>query len=105
VRWYSLKSPDKGRPVLILTRSSAITYLRALTVAPITTTVRDIPSEVLLTEEDGLTTVCAANMDNAQTVPKRNLGTLIAVLTPHRMQEVDRAIAFALGLAPATGPT
>jgi mRNA interferase MazF len=101
--WYPFKAPDKQCPVLILTRNSAIGYLSALTITPLTTTVRDIPSEVFLTEEDGLLTVCAANMDNLQTVPKGNLGPLIAVLSPHRMQDVDRAIAFALGLPPMTG--
>ena len=98
VRWYTFKAPDKRRPVLILTRNSAVGYLNALTVAPITTTVRDIPSEVFLTPDDGLLTVCAANMDHIQTVPRSNLGLLIAVLSPHRMDDVDRASASALGL-------
>lgn len=98
VRWYTFKAPDKRRPVLILTRNSAIGFLNALTVAPITTTVRDIPSEVLLTPEDGLLTDCAANLDNIQTVPKAKLGSLIAYLSPERMTEVNQAIGFALGL-------
>jgi mRNA interferase MazF len=98
VRWTTFKTLDKRRPVLILTRDSAIGYLNALTVAPITTTVRDIPSEVPLTREDGLLTNCAANMDNLQTVPKHRLGSLIALVSPGRMVEVDRALAFALGL-------
>ena len=102
VRWYTFRTPDKRRPVLILTRDSAIGFLHALTVAPITTTVRDIPSEVLLTPEDGLLRACAANMDNIQTVPKRRLGPLMAYLSSERMEEVGRAIGFALGLdAPA----
>jgi mRNA interferase MazF len=84
--------------VLILTRNSAIGFLNALTVAPITTTVRDIPSEVFLTAEDGLLTDCAANMDNLQTVPKHKLGSLITPLSAERMEEADQAIAFALGL-------
>jgi mRNA interferase MazF len=84
--------------VLILTRNSAISFLNALTVAPITTTVRDIPSEVFLTPEDGLFTDCAANMDNIQTVPKHKLSSLIAYLSSERMEEVNEAIAFALGL-------
>ena len=104
VRWYTFQAPDKRRPVLILTRNSAIGFLNALTVAPITTTVRDIPSEVFLTSEDGLLTDCAANMDNIQTVPKRRLGSLIAYLSSGRMEEVNGAIAFALGLdAPTFG--
>jgi mRNA interferase MazF len=104
VRWYTFKEPDKRRPVLILTRNSAIGFLNALTVAPVTTTVRDIPSEVFLTAEDGLITDCAANMDNIQTVPKHNLGSLIAYLSSEKMEEVNGAIAFALGLdAPTFG--
>ena len=98
VRWIPTRAPDKRCPVLILTRDSAIGFLNALTVAPITTTVRDIPSEVFLTPEDGLLTPCAANMDNLQTVPKQRPGSLIALLSPGRMVEVDRALAFALGL-------
>lgn len=98
VRWYTFKAPDKRRPVLILTRDSAIGFLNALTVAPITTTIRDIPSEVLLTPEDGLLTDCAANLDNIQTVPKAKLGSLVAYLAPERMAEVNQAISFALGL-------
>jgi mRNA interferase MazF len=98
VRWTTTKAPDKRRPVLNLTRDSAIGFLNALTVAPITTTVRDIPSKVPLTPEDGLLTHCAANMDNLQTVPKHRLGSLIAFLSPGRVLEVNRALAFALGL-------
>lgn len=102
VRWYTFKAPDKRRPVLILTRNSAIGFLNALTVAPITTTIRDIPSEVFLAQEDGLLTDCAANMDNIQTVPKHRLGSVITYLATERMEEVNQAIAFALGLeAPA----
>jgi mRNA interferase MazF len=98
VRWYTFRSPDERRPVLILTRDSAISFLRGITVAPITTTVRDIPSEVFLTRDDGLPTECAANMDNIQTVPKDRLGSVITFLSPARMAEVNRAVAFALGL-------
>ena len=98
VHWYTFKTPDKRRPVLILTRDSAIGFLTALTVAPITTTVRDSPSEVYLSIEDGLRSNCAANMDNIQTVPKRRLGPVLAQLSPERMEEVNQAIAFALGL-------
>jgi mRNA interferase MazF len=98
VRWYTFQSPDRRRPVLILTRDSAIPYLHGITVAPITTTVRDIPTEVFLTPEDGLLTPCAANLDNIQTVPKHRLSSVISSLSPERMADVNRAIAFALGL-------
>jgi len=99
VRWYTFRAPDKRRPVLILTRTSALSFLSGVTVAPITTTIRDIPTEVLLTpEEDGVRSLCAVNFDNIQTVQKRGLGSLITSLSRARLEEVDRAIAFALGM-------
>lgn len=97
VYWYTFREPDKRRPVLILTRNSAITFLNALTIAPITTTIRGIPTEVVLTEEDGLFAMCAVNMDNLQTVPKTKFGGFITHLKPEHMRAVRQAIHFALG--------
>lgn len=97
VCWYTFKVPDKRRPVLVLTRDSAIAILNTVTIAPITSTIRSIPTEVVLTEEDGLPATCAANFDNLQTVPKGNIGNRITQLTARRMKEVAAAIAFALG--------
>jgi mRNA interferase MazF len=98
VRWYTFTGPDKTRPVLILTRSSAIRYLNAVTVAPITTTIRGVPSEVRLSIDDGLMSDCAANFYNLQTVPKTKVGAWLTTLSPQRMAEVDRALQFALGI-------
>ena len=98
VRWYTFASPDKRRPVLVLTRNSAISILHELTVAPITTTVRGIPTEVFLGRADGMATDCAVNLDHMQTVYKSRLGTLITGLSSDRMREVQAAIRFALGL-------
>lgn len=100
VRWYTFAEPDKTRPVLILTRSSAVRYLHAVTVAPITTTIRGVPSEVQLSADDGLMGDCAANFYNMQTIPKAKIGAWITTLTPQRMAEVDRALQFALGIDP-----
>lgn len=97
VCWYTFKTPDKKRPVLILTRNSAIAVLHSVTVAPITSTIRSIPTEVVLTEADGLPTACAANFDNLQTVPKSNIGERIARLTTQKMKEAGTATTFALG--------
>jgi mRNA interferase MazF len=97
VYWYTFKEPDKRRPVLILTRNSAIPVLASLTVAPITTTIRSIPTEVRLSQADGLFTDCAVNLDNIQTVQKAKVGVFIARLSPHHMRAVRKAIAFALG--------
>jgi mRNA interferase MazF len=97
VRWYNFRPPDKRRPVLILTRDSVIEYLNAVTVAPITTTIRDIPSEVFLSQGDGLHADCAVNLDHLQTVPKSQIGELISILSPGRMDEVKDSVLFALG--------
>lgn len=97
VRWYTFKAPDKKGPVLILTRESAIAVLNSVTVAPITSTIRSIPTEVVLTKDDGMPNTCAANFDNLQTVPKSNVGERIARLTARKMQEARAAVAFALG--------
>jgi mRNA interferase MazF len=99
VRWYKFQAPDKRCPVLILTRDSIIEYLGEVTVAPLTSIIRDIPSEVALTRGDGMPRECVVNCDHIQTVSKNKLGALIAVLTPIKMAEVGDAISFALGLA------
>lgn len=98
VYWHAFQAPDKRRPVLILTRNSAIPFLHSVTVAPITSTVRGMPSEVLLTPEDGMRHTCAANFDNIQTVPKQKLGERITGLSARKLAEVAAAAAFALGL-------
>ncbi len=97
VYWYVFQAPDKRRPVVILTRDSAIPYLTSITIAPITTMIRSIPSEVFLSEEDGLATECAANCDNLQTIPKSKLGSYITHLSPAKVIELREAVLFALG--------
>ncbi|MBS3919264.1 MAG: type II toxin-antitoxin system PemK/MazF family toxin [Deltaproteobacteria bacterium] len=98
IRWYKFAQPDKQRPVLILTRNSVLEYLGEITVAPITSTVRDIPSEVFLSKADGMPRDCAFNCDHLQTVSKRKIGALITSLSPERMADVGRAICFALDI-------
>jgi mRNA interferase MazF len=71
--------------------------LHSVTVAPITSTIRSIPTEVILTKDDGLPNTCAANFDNLQTVPKSNIGGRIARLTARKMKEANAAVSFALG--------
>jgi len=97
VRWYTFQPPDKRRPVLILTRDSALSFLTMVTVAPITTTMRNIPSEVFLGPADGLPSDCAVSLDNIQTISRAKVGALIASLSVERMVAVQRAIRFALG--------
>lgn len=98
VYWCELPPPDKRRPVLILTRNSAISFLTGITVAPLTTRVRDIPTEVVLAPEtDGVPIECAVNLDNLQTVQKASLNDYLTTLSSVRMREVMAAIEFAFG--------
>jgi mRNA interferase MazF len=98
VRWYKFQRPDKKRPVVILARDSALDFLGEVTIAPITSTVRDIPSEVLLTSGDGMARDCAVNLDHVQTVPKGNIGPLITTLSREKLHQVREALSFALEL-------
>ena len=99
VCWYKFNTPDKKRPVLILTRDSAISVLNSVTIAPITSTIRSIPTEVVLTEADGLPSTCAANFDNLQTVPKSQIGDRITRVSRRKMKEAAAAVSFALALS------
>ena len=98
VRWYTFKHPDKKRPVVILTRNSILEYLGEVTIAPVTSTIRDIPSEVLLSRLDGMHSDCAINCDHIQTVSKSNVGSMITSLSKEKLSEVRDAINFALDL-------
>jgi len=100
IRLYRFPQPDKERPVLILTRSSAIAYLSRVTVAPITSTIRGVASEVVLGIEDGLKQPCVANLHNVMTVSQQSLGRRLAQLSSLRMKEICAAMAFALGCDP-----
>lgn len=97
IRWYKFMRPDKKRPIVILTRSSALEFLGEVTVAPVTSTIRDIPSEVLLTKEDGMPKNCAVNLDHIQTVSKAKIGPLISTLSSKKMSELKSALLFAVG--------
>jgi mRNA interferase MazF len=97
VRLYNFAPPDKKRPVVVLTRDSAVAYLSTVTVAPITSTIRGVPSEVVLNEDDGMKVACAVNLHNAITVSQDRLGKRVARLSSLRMNEVCAALRFAVG--------
>ena len=97
VRLYQFAAPDKQKPVLVLTRNSAISYLATVTVAPITSTIRGVPSEVVLGEEDGMKSSCAINLHNPITISLERLGQRVAQLNSSRMGEVCAALRFSLG--------
>jgi mRNA interferase MazF len=97
VRLYRFASPDKNRPVVVLTRDSAISYLSTVSVAPITSTIRGVPSEVTLGEDDGMKAPCAVNLHNTITVAQDRLGKRVARLSGPRMDEICAALHFSLG--------
>ena len=90
-------TPDKQRPVVVLTRDSAVSHLATVTVAPISSTIRDVPSEVILDIDDGMKKRCAVNLHIAVTVSQDRIGPRVTRLSAGRMHEVCAALRFALG--------
>jgi mRNA interferase MazF len=97
IRLVQFPSPDKPRPVLVLTRDSALGYLSRVTVAPITSSIRGVPSEVLVGPDDGLKQPSAVNLHNLVTLQQNVIGRRLARLSDAKMRDVCRAIGFALG--------
>ena len=98
VRWYRFRSPDKERSVVLLTRDAVMRSLGEVTTAPITSTIRSIASQVVLTETDGMPHACAVSLDHVQTVQRTRIGALITTLNPGRMDEIRSALLFALDM-------
>ena|SRR5215813_797893 len=94
---FTVSKPDKRRPVLILTRNEVIDLLHTVMVAPITSTIRGAPSEVIVGIEEGLKRDSAVNLDHVQTVPKANLKRFIGTLAPQKMHAVCHALSVATG--------
>ena len=96
--WAKLKPPAGRRPVVLLSRDEAYAVRTAVTVAPVTTTVRGIAVEVSLGLEDGLPKPCAVNCDSMLTIPKVYLEARIARLSERKLEEIHKAIRFALDM-------
>lgn len=94
---HTFKFPDKRRPVVILTRQSAIAFMQTVIVAPITSTIRDIPSEVLVGLEEGLKGPSTVKLDNVQAVERSHLHSFVGSLSRAKMREVCDALAVATG--------
>jgi mRNA interferase MazF len=95
--WWADVPGDRVRPVLVLTRQRFTSRLTSLLVAPVTTTVRGIPTEVVLDADDGLPRRCAANFDNVFTLHRSRFENRIGQLGDERLVEVCRAYRFAAG--------
>lgn len=96
--WADLPEPVGRRPVIVLTRDAVVAVRANVTVAPITTRTRGIPTEVSLGPEDGLPKPCVVDLDSLQTLSKATLRERIAPLSRQKMNEVEAAIRFALSL-------
>lgn len=98
VWWADLPPPAGRRPVVLLSRDEAYAVRNQATVAPVTSRIRNIPVEVELGAEDGLSKRCVVNLDSIVTIPKSQLSSRVALLRPEKVRGIDAAIRFALGL-------
>jgi mRNA interferase MazF len=98
VWWAELPAPAGRRPVVLLSRNEAYEVRELVIVAPVTSRVRRIPTEVTLGRDDGLPRACVANLDTITTIPKAVLTRRLTTLSAERVAAVDRALRFALGL-------
>jgi mRNA interferase MazF len=98
VWWADLPSPAGRRPVVLLSRNEAYAVRQLVTVAPVTTRIRQIPTEVPLGTDEGLPKPCVANLGTLTTIPKQTLTVFIGALPPLKLREVEEALKFALGL-------
>jgi mRNA interferase MazF len=95
---FSFPKPDKKRPVLILTRQDMIGRLETVTVAPITSTIRGVPSEVVVGPESGLKQASVVNLHHVATVPRQGLRSFVGMVSVPTMERVRDALMFALGV-------
>ena len=98
VWWAELEPPAGRRPVVLLSRDEACSVRSLVIVAPVTTRIRHIPTEVPLGVDDGMSQDCVANLDTITTIPKDCLHSRLTTLSPGKLQEIEAAIQFALGL-------
>lgn len=97
--WAHLGPPVGRRPVVLLSRNEAYAVRELVTVAPVTSRIRGIPTEVALGPSDGLPRRCVANLDTITTIPKAALMSRVGTLQPGQLAAVERALRFALALA------
>ena len=98
VWWAELPAPGGRRPVVLLSRDEAYAVRELVTVAPVTTRIRNIPVEVPLGPKEGLPKECVVNLDTITTIPKSMLSERISLLPASKISALDEAIRFALGM-------
>jgi mRNA interferase MazF len=98
VVWANLPEPAGRRPVVILTRNSAIRHLNALTVAPVTRTIRRTATEVILEPADGVPTICAVTLDSIFTIQRSALDEVIVVVSREKLLRIFKALRTAFDM-------
>jgi mRNA interferase MazF len=96
--WAELDPPAGRRPVLLLSRDEAYSIRELITIAPVTSRVRHIPSEVPLGREDGLPKPCVINLDIITTIARGYLHDRLTTISAQKLKAVDKALHFALGM-------
>ena len=96
--WADLAPPAGHRPVVLLSRDDAYAIRTEVTIAAVTTRIRNIPVEVNLGPKEGLPRACVANLDSINTIEKASLREFVAMLRAEKLDELDAAIHYALGL-------
>ena len=97
--WARLALPAGRTPVVLVSREAAYAVRLSVTVAEVSTVVRAIPSEVALGKRDGMPRPCVINTDNLVTIPRTLLESKIASLSAVKLEQLDLALRFSLGLA------
>jgi mRNA interferase MazF len=96
---HLVRGVDKTRPALVLTRAHMLGRLTSVTVAPITSTVRGIPTEVPVDSRNGLDQESVVNLDNVMTIPARDLGRHVGYFYDHQEPALAAALIAAYDLA------
>jgi len=94
---YTFKPPDKRRPVVILSRQGVIRLLSTVVVAPVTSAIRGVPSEVSVGTDEGLKRPSVVNLDHVQTVEQSALHTFVGTVGDGKMRQICRALTVATG--------
>jgi len=98
VWWADLPPPIGRRPIVLLSRDEACSFRTHITIALVSTTIRNLPVEVILDKGDGLLKTSAVNLDSIYTFHKRHIKQKICLLKPEKIAQINRAVKFALDL-------
>ena len=97
--WANLPEPSGRRPVVIISRDSSVDNRKNIIVAEVTTTIRQIPTEIPLHKSDGVPRDCVVNLDVINTVSKERFEKKITDLSSNKLQTMDKVLKYVLDLS------